>query len=99
MSECFVVPPTARSWVDVPPESHFPIQNLPFGLACTEADTEVMVVRIGDFAIDLCELSVAGAIPESEFPILPQLYRPGYNRLPQTEAPLLRVCFSMTIRF
>lgn len=73
MSEAFIVPAGARSWVEVNPESHFPIQNLPFGLACTEADTEAVVVRIGDFALDLCELSAAGLVPESDFPVLHSL--------------------------
>lgn len=50
----FTVPPDARTWVDVAPDSHFPIQNLPFGLACEDDDTEAVVVRIGDYALDLC---------------------------------------------
>ncbi len=73
MSETFIVPADRRSWVPVGPDSHFPIQNLPFGLGCTEEDTETVLVRIGDFALDLCELSMAGLIPEADFPILHSL--------------------------
>lgn len=69
----FSASPTARSWVDVAPDSHFPIQNLPFGLACLEDDTEAVVVRIGDYVIDLCRLSAAGLVPEDDFPILHSL--------------------------
>jgi fumarylacetoacetase len=69
----FTVPPDARTWVDVAPDSHFPIQNLPFGLACEDDDTEAVVVRIGDYALDLCELSAEGAISTVDFPILHSL--------------------------
>jgi len=68
-----IIPSDAKSWIDVDPLSHFPIQNLPFGLACRNEDCECVVVRIGDFVIDLCALSVAGLIPESDFPVLHSL--------------------------
>lgn len=63
------IPASAKSWIDVPADSHFPIQNLPIGLACMEGDTESLVSRIGDQVIDICALAAEGLIPESEFPI------------------------------
>lgn len=48
----FVVPPDAKSWVEVPPDSHFPIQNLPFCTFLLDNPGELHVgVRIGDFVV------------------------------------------------
>ncbi|MGV3614555.1 MAG: fumarylacetoacetase [Fimbriimonas sp.] len=68
------IPQDAKSWVEVDPQSHFPIQNLPFGLACRdENEMECVVVRIGDYVLDLCALSACGLIPEDDYPILHSL--------------------------
>lgn len=48
----FRVPDQAKSWVDVSSDSHFPIQNLPFGVVIRDEETTV-VVRIGDRLLDL----------------------------------------------
>ncbi|MCW5937226.1 MAG: fumarylacetoacetase [Fimbriimonadaceae bacterium] len=61
----FVVPAEARSWVEVEPTSHFPIQNLPFGLAVTPENGEGLVVAIGDQAIDLQGLVAHGLLDEA----------------------------------
>ena len=54
--------PKLRSWVDVGDESHFPIQNLPFGVCRPKAGGELRVCSaIGDFVIDLAVLDEAGA--------------------------------------
>ena len=63
------IPASAKSWIDVPADSHFPIQNIPLGLACRPSDTEALVTRIGDTVIDICQLAAEGLIPEHEFPI------------------------------
>lgn len=60
--ERFTVPADAVSWVDVPENSHFPIQNLPFGAGFRMDDDGddpriVECVRIGDFALDLAVLA------------------------------------------
>src|SRR5215211_1265165 len=55
--------PSLRSWVDVSPESHFPIQNLPYGVFSPrdEGTTERRVgVAIGDHVLDLTELEIQG---------------------------------------
>lgn len=65
-----IIPATAKSWIVVDPSSHFPLQNVPFGLACLEDGSEAVVTRIGDWVIDLCTLSAEGLLPQDEFPIL-----------------------------
>ncbi|WP_264563967.1 fumarylacetoacetase [Flavobacterium sp. N3904] len=42
-----------KSWLDVLPDSDFPIQNIPFGVFLTKENIVTVGTRIGDFAIDL----------------------------------------------
>lgn len=55
-----------RSFVEVPAGSHFPIQNLPFGVfrrqgsAQAQAQAPRPAVAIGDFALDLAAVADAG---------------------------------------
>ena len=42
-----------KSWIDVPADSDFPIQNIPFGVFLTRENVVTVGTRIGDFAIDL----------------------------------------------
>ena len=42
-----------KSWIEVHPESDFPIQNIPFGVFLTKENVVTVGTRIGDFAIDL----------------------------------------------
>lgn len=47
----------APSWIEYPADSHFPIQNIPFGVISTAADaTPRCATRIGDIAVDLSKL-------------------------------------------
>lgn len=48
----FVVPPDAKSWVEVPPDSHFPIQNLPF-CSFDHRGEDGWGTRIGEFIFDI----------------------------------------------
>ena len=52
--------PTLRSWLPVGPESHFPIQNLPFGIFKRKGATESPRggVAIGDQILDLAALGI-----------------------------------------
>jgi len=45
--------PRRKSWLEVPENSDFPIQNIPFGVFLTKDDIITIGTRIGDFAIDL----------------------------------------------
>lgn len=59
--------PTLRSFIDVPPDSDFPIQNLPYGIFSTQKiPTPRMCVAIGDFVLDLHELQTASLITPAD---------------------------------
>ncbi|MFN4027924.1 MAG: fumarylacetoacetase [Flavobacterium sp.] len=45
--------PNRKSWLNVPENSDFPIQNIPFGVFLTKDDVITIGTRIGDYAIDL----------------------------------------------
>lgn len=45
--------PHRKSWLEVPQNSDFPIQNIPFGVFLTKDDVITIGTRIGDYAIDL----------------------------------------------
>ena len=52
-----------RSFVEVAQDSHFPIQNLPYGVFSTAADSRPRVgVAIGDFVLDLAALESDGLL-------------------------------------
>ena len=54
--------PALQSWVEVETDSHFPIQNLPFGVCRPHTGGELRVCSaIGDFVLDLAALDEAGA--------------------------------------
>jgi fumarylacetoacetase len=42
-----------RSWVPVPPGSHFPVQNLPYGVVSVRGGAPRPAVRIGDLVLPL----------------------------------------------
>jgi fumarylacetoacetase len=55
--------PSLRSFIEVAPDSDFPIQNLPFGVFSTESSPNKRVgVAIGDFVLDLAELEARGLL-------------------------------------
>ena len=51
-----------KSFVDVAPDSHFPLQNLPFGLFSTRGEPPRAGVAIGAQVLDLAVLEEAGLI-------------------------------------
>lgn len=59
----FVIPKKARTWVPVPEGSHFPIQNLPYGVYLhPETEEERVGVAIGEHVLDLLELAEEGLL-------------------------------------
>lgn len=58
--------PNLKSWIEVPANSDFPIQNLPFGVIQTVEGARV-ASRIGDFAVDLHALFVLGYLENLPF--------------------------------
>jgi fumarylacetoacetase len=49
-----------KSWIEVPKNSDFPIQNIPFGVFLTKENVVTVGTRIGDSAIDLGALQQLG---------------------------------------
>lgn len=58
---------TAKSWVEVPANSDFPIQNLPFGIFKTNQLSPRVGVAIGNFILDLKALHVLGYLSNLPF--------------------------------
>ncbi len=56
----FANDPNRKSWIPVPKKSHFPIQNIPFGVFLTRDHVITIGTRIGDTAIDLGALHQLG---------------------------------------
>jgi len=52
--------PTRKTWVELPENTDFPIQNIPFGVIKKSNGDVVAASRIGDFAIDLNALHTLG---------------------------------------
>lgn len=59
--------PHIRSWVEIPENSDFPIQNLPFGVFQTPHLSPRVGVAIGDYIVDLKTLHVLGYMENLPF--------------------------------
>ena len=59
--------PALTSWVEVPENSDFPLQNLPFGIFKTESLSPRVGVRIGNHVVDLKTLFVLGYLENLPF--------------------------------
>ena len=59
--------PTLKSWIEVPNDSDFPIQNLPFGIFSTEKKSKRVGVAIGELILDLATLKELGYLNELPF--------------------------------
>src|SRR4051812_40292447 len=57
--------PALRSFVPVAPESHFPIQNLPYGVFRRGPGPARVGVAIGDAVLDLTLLEQCGLLPRT----------------------------------
>ncbi len=89
----FVVSPTAKSWVKVDAESHFPIQNIPFGVVEIGEEELMLVSRIGDFLINLDRLLEEGLLPFDE-----DIFENGYADLGKENSVELRKCLFDLLR-
>jgi fumarylacetoacetase len=52
--------PSLRSWLEIDPNSDFPIQNLPFGIFKTQSSSPRIGVAIGDNVLDLAIMNKLG---------------------------------------
>ncbi|MCR9154139.1 MAG: fumarylacetoacetase [Bacteroidetes bacterium] len=64
--------PSRKSWIEVPTNSDFPIQNIPFGVFLANDDHISIGTRIGDTAVDLAAMHQLGyfegiSLPEDVF--------------------------------
>ena len=60
--------PSRKTWISVPENSDFPIQNIPFGVFITTDDEITTGTRIGDTAIDLNDLQQLGYFEGIDLP-------------------------------
>lgn len=58
--------PSRKTWLEVPANSDFPIQNIPFGVFIPEDDFTTIGTRIGDTAIDLAAMHQLGYFNDIE---------------------------------
>lgn len=59
--------PKLKSFIETDSESHFPIQNLPYGVARSRESGEVFIcTAIGDYVLNLAELEKAGVFDGPE---------------------------------
>ncbi|MDY0075975.1 MAG: fumarylacetoacetase [Bacteroidales bacterium] len=72
--------PELTSWIDVPQESDFPIQNLPYGIAST-GELVFTATRIGDTVIDLSVLADFGYFDSLPIDNLWVFYQKNLNEL------------------
>lgn len=60
--------PALKSWVEVPQNSDFSIQNLPYGIFSTKGKSPRAGVAIGDYILDLTEVQSAQLFKELNLP-------------------------------
>ena len=60
--------PSLKSWIAVPEDSDFPIQNLPFGVFTSEGRSPRVGVAIGDHILDLKDLRQRGYFDSFDLP-------------------------------
>jgi fumarylacetoacetase len=80
---------TWTSWVEVPADSGFPIQNLPFGIFSTADRSKRVGVAIGEMVLDLKVLHVLGYLENLPFTVS-DLDAPALNQLIARGKPATR---------
>ncbi len=61
--------PARKTWIEIPSDSDFPIQNIPFGVIQPVGQSPRLASRIGDFAVDLLRVSELGYFADLEIPV------------------------------
>lgn len=92
--------PKLKSWVDVPAQSDFPIQNLPFGIFKTRYLSPVAGVAIGDYVLDLVYLHENGYLDGLGLPpgIFNQPYLNNFIALGRKHTRMVRERLSELLR-
>lgn len=78
------------AFLEISPDSHFPLQNLPYGVFSTPGRAARVGVRLGDWVVDLAALAKAGLLPNYSFdrPELNQFMALGRPAWQETRAIL-----------
>jgi len=71
--------PSLKSWIEVPKDHDFPIQNIPFGIIKPEGKEPRPATRIGDTVIDLSALTDHGYFDELDIENHGVFYAPVLN--------------------
>src|SRR6185369_10328485 len=92
--------PNLKSWVDVPKDSDFPIQNLPFGIFKTRYLSPVAGVAIGRHVLDLVYLHENGFLDGLDLTggIFNQKYLNSFFSLGRTKVGDVRRRISQLLR-
>jgi fumarylacetoacetase len=79
-----------KSFVDIGPDSHFPIQNLPFGVFKPRQGTARVGVAIGELIVDLSVLEELGHFSSPEFQNRHPFSQDSLNQFLALERPAWR---------
>jgi fumarylacetoacetase len=90
--------PRLRSFVPVHPESHFPIQNLPFGIFQPPGQEPRAGVAIGDLVVDLAALESAGLLDVARGGLLARPVLNDFIALGRTATSAVRTRVSELLR-
>ena len=60
--------PKIQSWLEVPADSDFPIQNIPFGIFKYKSQAPKVCTRIGDYIVDLAKVNDLGYFTDLNIP-------------------------------
>ncbi|HYE79365.1 MAG TPA: fumarylacetoacetase, partial [bacterium] len=79
-----------HSWIDIPANSDFPLQNLPWGVFETPDRGPRACVAIGDYVLDLYALSQHGFLDDIDIPSFKILRRRSLNAFIRLGRPVWR---------
>lgn len=82
--------PALRSWISVPTDSDFPIQNLPFGVFQTKEKSPRLATIIGETVVDLKALADAGYLTEVDAAVFDQAHLNDFMALGKTATRAVR---------
>ena len=80
--------PSLVSWIEVPKNSDFPIQNIPFGIIKPQGKAPRPASRIGDMAIDLSALTDFGFFDDLDIDNYGVFLAPVLNDFMELGAPM-----------
>ncbi|CAN5502850.1 fumarylacetoacetase [soil metagenome] len=88
--------PSLKSWIEVLPNSDFPIQNLPFGIFKTQSSSPRVGIAIGDQVLDLAILNKLGFLDKLKIDnsIFTNQYLNDFIALGKSTTAAVRECVS-----